>query len=799
MIDSPDPIGGGAFGWGISSADFTGDGKPDLLVAQSQTGPGSVFVFDGATGRNIDRINPPEKNTPGTSGIAPDEGLSFVYVETMPDIGSCPGGDGPDDDKICDASVIGPGDGIPEILAGSRSLKVNQDNNFDPPATGARQLGRGYVIDGRTRAVLKRIDMPLADRAAQYARNTPNGPAAPQFARVMSSPQAMAPCAGLASEDNNVGVGPCPFTPPGVRIGDLDGGGQPDIVITARSYLETAGPGNPSANPPVPAGSAAPGSECRQLATGGTCSAGKAWAYSGELIAGSNPRTILDTAMFEVQNPDAQGGNGRTAGSTEFGGNLFRLGDVNGDGKPEFVIPSRNADYPLSNPDAGFRDVGAAYLINAARIERTPPGATPLATPGQLLSTYLHPNIQARTQFSGNFNSGRAAGDLGSNSLPDLMLPSALQNVTKTDEGEVYVFNGEPTGAGGGGQGSFNFATLHDPEPKIGGNFGGGISGAGDLVGGIENPANEAIVGGFRFDPFTEATQNVVGSVHVMNPQTERVLQTIRDPDEARGSGFGVGITPMGDLNDDGFMDLAVSSYLFNGVVGGQGRAYIFRSDNSPLPIPAPPPAAAPAAQAPAPAAAPAGAPVVPAALLPGSCKNAKRGTAGNDRVRGTLAGDQLLALAGNDLVEGLQSADCLDGGTGNDRLDGGADNDRLIGQTGDDRLNGDAGADRLFGGDGRDKLVGGFGRDLLAGGAGNDVLSGGSDRDELFGEGGNDVLRAGDGRNLLDGGSGNDHLEARNGERDDVRCGRGRDRAVVDRVDRVSGCESISRTRRKR
>ncbi len=77
-------------------------------------------------------------------------------------------------------------------------------------------------------------------------------------------------------------------------------------------------------------------------------------------------------------------------------------------------------------------------------------------------------------------------------------------------------------------------------------------------------------------------------------------------------------------------------------------------------------------------------------------------------------------------------------------------------------------------------------------------MLSGGSDRDQLFGESGNDVLRAGDGRNLLDGGSGNDRLEARNGERDDVRCGAGKDRAIVDRIDRVSGCESISRTRRR-
>ncbi|MDQ3631418.1 MAG: hypothetical protein M3417_09195 [Actinomycetota bacterium] len=788
-IDTPNPISGASFGWGISSADLTADGKLDLLVAQSQTGPGQVFVYDGATGRNIDTINPPERNPANANGSVTAEQLSFVYVETMPDIGSCPGGDGPDADKICDLPAIGPGDGIPEILAGSRSLRVDA-TDASAPAVGAglpgadQPIGRGYVLDGRTRAVLKRIDMPQADRMAQQARN-----ASPQFARVMISPQALPPCAGSAAENNNAGVGPCPVTPTPVRIGDLNGGGQPDIVITARSYLEASGP----------AGSAAPGSECRVLAQdGGTCSAGKAWAYAGEEIAGSNPRAILETAMFDVQNPDAQGGRGRgdNTMSTEFGGNLFRLGDVTGDNRPEFVIPARNTDYPLKDPDPGFRDVGTAYLFNGATFTSGDPARTTDA--GAPLATYLHPEIQARSTFGVSFNGGRATGDLGADTLPDLLLPSPLQNDVKTDDGEVYVFNGAPTGSGGGAQGSFHFATLRDPEPKIGGNFGGAHSGAGDLVGGLENPANEVIVGGFRFENFTEASQSTVTSLHIINAQTERTLQSIPDPDRSPGSGFGIGITPMGDLNGDGFLDVAASSYLYNGTVAGQGRAYILKSNDTPLPAaPAPGPQTPVPPQAPAPLQAVVAGPPAPPSLLPGKCKNEITGTPRADRLRGTLAGDGIFGLGGADVIDGFQGADCIDAGSGNDRMVSGPGDDRLIGGTGDDRLQGEADDDRLFGGAGKDTLVGGAGRDMLAGGTGNDVLSGGSDRDQLFGEAGNDTLRAGDGRNRLDGGAGNDRLESRNGEVDDVRCGSGRrDRAIVDRADRVSGCESISRPR---
>jgi Ca2+-binding RTX toxin-like protein len=80
-----------------------------------------------------------------------------------------------------------------------------------------------------------------------------------------------------------------------------------------------------------------------------------------------------------------------------------------------------------------------------------------------------------------------------------------------------------------------------------------------------------------------------------------------------------------------------------------------------------------------------------------------------------------------------------------------------------------------------RDRIDGGRGRDTLKGGDGVDVLTGGSGRDKLFGDSGDDTLRAAD------------------GERDTVVCGKGKDRATVDRKDRVaSDCEKVSRRKSK-
>ena len=765
-IDSAEPLEGGAFGWGLASADVSGDSKPDLLVAQAQFGMGQVFIYDGVTGAHVDTINPPESN----QAAAQPATLAFVYVETMPDIGSCPGGDGGDADELCDAASVGPGDGIPEIIAGSRNLEVPTT----PAGGGAEarpRIGRGYVFDGSTRAVLKRIDMPLADRQAQLALG-----ATPQFARLMMSPQGLAPCAGSSAENNAVGVGPCAPAGDGIRLGDLDGGGKADIVVTARNFVET----------PAQAAST---SQCR-ASTAASCTSGKAWIYRGEDIAGSDPATPLESVYRSIQNPESQ-----TTGSGEFGGNVFRVGDVTAgnatgnvpgssppqiaplDGAPDFVIATRNLDYPLRAPDpAAFVDTGAAFIVN---------GNTGAIVTNRYLTS---PVPQPRTQFSGSFNSGRPVGDLGASSTSDILLPAALQNVHSTDDGIVWAFNGDATNvAGGGAEGSWQFATLTDPTPMLGGNFGGATTGVGDLMTDFANPGNEVLIGGFNFDPQTEATNRMIGDVHFMNVTMEKNLQTIEDPDKQPGSGFGVGLVPMGDLNGDGFLDFAASSYLSNVTFGGQGRAFIFTSNNSP----------APAAQAtPTPTPTPTPAPAGEKSLQPGPCVQRIDGTGSADKLAGTLTGDMIFALGGDDLASGLDGDDCLDGGSGKDRLLGGQDADRLIGRSGDDSLSGGDGRDRLYGSGGRDKLAGNYGRDTLAGGDGNDRVDGGADADRLFGESGNDLLIAGDGRNRVDGGAGNDTVRARNGERDVILCGKGKDLAIIDRNDSANGCERVPRGR---
>jgi hypothetical protein len=155
------------------------------------------------------------------------------------------------------------------------------------------------------------------------------------------------------------------------------------------------------------------------------------------------------------------------------------------------------------------------------------------------------------------------------------------------------------------------------------------------------------------------------------------------------------------------------------------------------------------------------------------------------------------VGTAGPDNLVGDSGRDELCGLLGNDRLDGAGGNDTLFGDACNSKSNGGPkdGNDALLGGDGNDSLYGEGGKDSLDGGPGDDKLFGGAGNDKLKGGSGNDRLTGGPGTNSYNAGPGNDVINARNGRRESINCGPGRhDVAIVDRADRVRGCERVKR-----
>ncbi len=119
-----------------------------------------------------------------------------------------------------------------------------------------------------------------------------------------------------------------------------------------------------------------------------------------------------------------------------------------------------------------------------------------------------------------------------------------------------------------------------------------------------------------------------------------------------------------------------------------------------------------------------------------------------------------------------------------------------LVGTNASETLTGSDEGEVIFGLGGRDRIRGRGDHDCLIGGRGDDQLRGQQGFDRLIGGRGKDVLIGGPGVNAYDAGPGSDYVAARNGKRELVRCGPGRDRARVDRRDRVRSCERPIRPR---
>lgn len=140
-------------------------------------------------------------------------------------------------------------------------------------------------------------------------------------------------------------------------------------------------------------------------------------------------------------------------------------------------------------------------------------------------------------------------------------------------------------------------------------------------------------------------------------------------------------------------------------------------------------------------------------------------------------------------------AAPCIRWGTSrSDRLIGTRFDDVSVGRAGDDRIEGAGGSDQLIGDVGNDRIDGGAGGDWIDGGEGADWIDGGSGADHLFGGPAGDELVGGSGSDTIEAGPGNDIVRARDGRRDVIRCGTGRDVAFVDRLDHAVACERVIR-----
>jgi hypothetical protein len=99
-------------------------------------------------------------------------------------------------------------------------------------------------------------------------------------------------------------------------------------------------------------------------------------------------------------------------------------------------------------------------------------------------------------------------------------------------------------------------------------------------------------------------------------------------------------------------------------------------------------------------------------------------------------------------------------------------------------------GDDRVIGEDREETIDGGPGDDVVEGGRGSDTLTGGPGRDTIVGDESDTSCTYAPEYCVI---FGNDTIHARDGERDEIDCGPGEDRAEVDAIDVHAGCEVVA------
>ncbi|MBD3241992.1 MAG: hypothetical protein GF331_15490 [Chitinivibrionales bacterium] len=227
------------------------------------------------------------------------------------------------------------------------------------------------------------------------------------------------------------------------------------------------------------------------------------------------------------------------------GSAMSSAGDVNGDGLVDLIVGAST----LSDGESQEGGVFLFYGVSGSEVLSSVPGW----------------NYQSNHPLAMLGSSVAGAGDLNGDGFGDLLIGAPGYSGPEQDEGAVFVFHGSAAGPGAAPDRTYEL----DEE---GARLGASVSSAGDVDG---DGFSDAVFGASRR---TQSGFTSCGMVFVYHGspnglRAEAKLMYFATQDDAE---FGAAVTFAGDVNGDGYSDIAVGAPMMNTPTNNCGKVFIY-------------------------------------------------------------------------------------------------------------------------------------------------------------------------------------------------------------------------------